>query len=354
MPATKQCIGSTHDGHTVDCYTLTNDTGMTAKIMTYGGILLSLHVPDRQGRLEDVVLGFDTLEPYLGDHPYFGALIGRYANRIARGHFRLNNVDYQLACNNGLNHLHGGLMGFDRRIWHARLSGPEAEPQLVLSYLSSAGEEGYPGNLQVEVTYTLTVRDELRLDYRAKTDMPTIINLTNHTYFNLAGYGTVLNHQLRLLADRFLPVDDMLIPTGEQASVAGTVMDFRQLTPIGSRLQSGDEQLRRAEGGYDHNWIVARKSEGCELAAEVVEPLSGRHMSVYTTQPGIQFYSGNFLDGRLRGKGGRFYEKHAGFCLETQHFPDSPNHPAFPSTQLQPADNYHHSTIYRFDAGLRP
>jgi len=353
MPVAKQKIGSTHDGQVVDCYTLTSETGMAAKIMTYGGILMSLHVPDRQGRLGDVVLGFDTLEPYLGDHPYFGALIGRYANRIARGRFRLDGADYQLACNNGPHHLHGGRAGFDRRLWHAQPSGSETEPQLVLSYLSPDGEEGYPGNLLVEVTYSLTARNELRLDYQAKTDAPTILNLTHHAYFNLAGRGTVLEHRLRLAADRFLPVDNTLIPTGEQSAVAGTVMDFRKSTAIGLRLQSDDEQLRHAEGGYDHNWILTKTSDGCELAAEVMEPASGRCMSVYTTQPGIQFYSGNFLDGRLRGKAGRFYEKHAGFCLETQHFPDAPNHPTFPSTRLQPSGAYSHTTIYRFDA-VRP
>jgi aldose 1-epimerase len=354
MPITRQPLGSTHDGRPVDGYTLANDAGMAAKIMTYGGILMSLQVPDRHGRLTDVVLGFDTLTPYLGEHPYFGAIIGRYANRIARGRFRVQDVDYQLACNNGPNHLHGGRTGFDRRLWRARPSGSEAEPQLTLSYLSPDGEEGYPGNLQTEVAYTLTARNELRLDFRAQTDAPTIINLSHHAYFNLAGYGTVLDHHLRLLADRFLPVDDTLIPTGEQALVAGTAMDFQRLTPIGSRLQPDDEQLRRAAGGYDHNWIVTKASGRCQLAAEVAEPSSGRRMSVYTTQPGIQFYSGNFLDGRLCGKGGRFYEKHAGFCLEPQHFPDSPNQPGFPSTLLQPADDYRHTIVYRFDAGLLP
>jgi aldose 1-epimerase len=353
MPVTKQRLGSTHDGQVVDCYTLTSETGMTARIMTYGGILMALRVPDRQGCLDDVVLGFDTLAPYLGEHPYFGALIGRYANRIAQGRFHLDGVSYQLACNHGANHLHGGRLGFDRRLWRARPTGSEAEPQLALSYLSPAGEEGYPGNLQVDVTYTLTARNELRLDYQARTDAPTIINLTHHAYFNLAGRGTVLDHRLRLLADRFLPVDATLIPTGVQASVAGTVMDFRQLTAIGSRLPSDDEQLRHAEGGYDHNWILTKESRGCELAAEVMDPSSGRCMTVYTTQPGIQFYSGNFLDGRLRGKVGRLYEKHAGLCLEAQHFPDSPNQPAFPSTRLQASEDYHHTTIHRFDAGLQ-
>ena len=353
MPITRQPLGSTHDGRPVDGYMLTNDAGMAAKIITYGGILMSLQVPDRHGRLTDVVLGFDTLAPYLGEHPYFGAIIGRYANRIAQGRFRLQGMDYQLACNNGPNHLHGGRAGFDRRLWRARPSGPETEPRLTLSYLSPDSEEGYPGNLQAEVTYTLTARNELRLDYRAQTDAPTIINLSHHAYFNLAGCGTVLDHRLRLLADRFLPVDDTLIPTGEQAPVTDTVMDFQRLTPIGARLQPDDEQLRRAAGGYDHNWIVSKAPGHCQLAAEFTEPSSGRRMSVYTTQPGIQFYSGNFLDGRLCGKGGRFYEKHAGFCLEPQHFPDSPNQPAFPSTLLQPTDDYRHTTVYRFDAGLR-
>ncbi|MDD5577774.1 MAG: galactose mutarotase [Methylobacter sp.] len=354
MPIQKQYFGSTHDGQVVDCYTLTNPNGLEAHIMTYGGILVSLRIPDRHGELADIVLGFDSLAPYLAEHPYFGALIGRYANRIAHGRFRLDNREYQLACNNGPNHLHGGIAGFNKKVWQAdtELSGEDA--QLKLSCKSPDKEEGYPANVNVEVSYTLTRRNELKLDYRASTDAPTIINLTSHAYFNLAGRGDVLGHRLRLLADHYLPVDNTLIPTGEIAAVSGTPMDFRRVALIGENLQANaeSEQLQRAAGGYDHTWVLNRDNNACELAAEVMEPVSGRHMQVYTTQPGIQFYSGNFLDGRLTGKKGQAYQKHAGFCLETQHFPDSPNHPSFPSTLLIPSETYRHTTIYQF--GIAP
>jgi aldose 1-epimerase len=350
MPILKQYFGSTHDGQSIDCYILTNDSGLEARIMTYGGILVSLRIPDRQGALADVVLGFDSLAPYLSEHPYFGALIGRYANRIARGRFRLNHVEYQLACNNGPNHLHGGIAGFDKKVWQADAEINPDGPQLTLRCKSPDGEEGYPANVEVEVSYRLTGNNELRLDYSARTDIPTIINLTSHAYFNLAGRDSVLGHRLRLVADHYLPVDETLIPTGEQAVVTGTPMDFRRLTPIGHYLQSNaeSEQLQHARGGYDHNWVLTKNENACMLAAEVMELSSGRRMQVYTTQPGIQFYSGNFLDGTITGKQGQAYQKHAGFCLETQHFPDSPNHPCFPSTLLMPSAIYQHTTIYQF------
>jgi aldose 1-epimerase len=350
MPILKQYFGSTHDGRPIDCYTLVNRNGLEARIMTYGGILVSLRIPDRQGALADVVLGFDNPAPYLSEHPYFGALIGRYANRIARGRFRLNHVEYQLACNNGPNHLHGGIAGFDKKVWQADTEINTDGPQLILRCKSPDGEEGYPSNVEVEVSYRLTGNNQLRLDYSARTDGPTIINLTSHAYFNLAGHDSVLGHRLRLVADHYLPVDETLIPTGEQAAVTGTPMDFRRLTPIGHYLQTNadNEQLQRARGGYDHNWVLTKDENACTLAAEVMEPSTGRRMQVYTTQPGIQFYSGNFLDGALTGKRGRIYQKHAGFCLETQHFPDSPHHPSFPSTVLMPSETYRHTTIYQF------
>lgn len=349
MPVVKTPFGTTHEGQPVDCYRLSNDGGMEAHIMTYGGTLLSLRVPDRHGEMGDVVLGFDTLAPYLEEHPYFGALIGRYANRIARGHFRLNHNEYQLACNNGPNHLHGGVEGFDRKVWHAHVPVSVAGPQLILRCHSADGDEGYPGNLQVEVSYTLTQAGELRLDYRAKTDAPTIVNLTHHAYFNLAGGGDVLDHRLQIHAERFLPVDASLIPSGELAAVAGTPFDFRQLRRISEQLNAADGQLKRAAGGYDHCWVLSNKTGECMLAAEVRAPASGRRLRVLTTQPGLQCYTGNFLDGTLQGKNGAIYGKHAGMCLETQHFPDSPNQPGFPSVVLMPDEAYQHTTIYQFD-----
>lgn len=349
MPVTRQAFGHTHEGQAVECYTLTNDSGIEARIMTYGGTLLSLRMPDRHGEVADVLLGFDTLAPYLEEHPYFGALIGRYANRIAHGRFRLGSTAYQLACNNGSNHLHGGVDGFDRKIWHAHAPVSTLGAQLILRCHSPDGDEGYPGNLQVEVTYTLTQANELRLDYRARTDAPTIVNLTNHAYFNLAGGGDVLSHRVQILAKCFLPVDPSLIPTGELADVAGTPMDFRRLRAVNRNMPADDVQLQRAEGGYDHCWALNNKTSSCTLAAEVQEPGSGRRMRVFTTQPGIQFYTGNFLDGTLHGKHGEIYRKYAGLCLETQHFPDSPNQPGFPSTLLLPSETYQQTTIYQFD-----
>ncbi|MFB3829556.1 MAG: aldose epimerase family protein [Bryobacteraceae bacterium] len=342
---TKQPFGKTTAGEDVDLYTLANRNGMQAAITTYGGIVVSLKVPDRAGKAEDVVLGFDDLQGYLKRHPYFGALIGRYGNRIGQGKFTLNGVEYTLARNNGENALHGGLKGFDKAVWQARAE----DNRLALSHVSKDGDEGYPGTLSVTVTYTLTDNNELRIDYAATTDKDTVVNLTNHSYFNLsgAGNGDILKHQVMLNADRFTPVDAGLIPTGELKPVEGTPFDFRKPTEIGARIGQPDEQLVRGKG-YDHNFVVNGASGTLRLAARVTEPTSARVMEVYTTEPGIQFYTGNFLDGSLTGKGGKVYRHRYGFCLETQHFPDSPNKPEFPSTVLKPGQQYRSTTVYKF------
>jgi aldose 1-epimerase len=330
----------------MELYTLKKSNGVQAAISTYGGVLVSLKVPDRAGVLGDVVLGFDDLEGYLLPPPYFGAIIGRYGNRIAHARFTLNGVEYKLAKNDGENTLHGGNRGFDKVLWNAnKLSGQSLE----LTYLSKDGEEGYPGNLSVTVVYALTDNNELQIDYTATTDKDTVVNLSNHSYFNLAGQGEgdILAHQLTLNADRFTPVDQGLIPTGELRNVEGTPFDFRQPHAIGERIESADEQIALG-GGYDHNFILNRTGDGLSLAARVTEPNSGRVMEVLTTEPAIQFYTGNFLDGTIRGKGGKVYGRRSAFCLETQHYPDSPNHPSFPSTVLKPGATYRTTTVYRF------
>jgi aldose 1-epimerase len=344
----KEAFGETPDGVKVDLYTLTNSTGAVAKIMTYGAILTELDVPDRDGKPGDVVLGFDNLKDYLAGHPYFGATVGRVANRIAKGKFTLDGKEYKLAVNNGPNSLHGGTKGFDKVVWKAE---PETLPDgaaLKLTYHSKDGEEGYPGNLDVTVVYTLTSANALRIDYTAKTDKATPVNLTNHTYFNLAGAksGDILGHELTLFADRYTPADDTLIPTGEIKPVKDTPLDFTKPTRIGERI----DQLKSEPRGYDHNFVL--NSEGKELAltARVHEAKTGRRMEMYTTEPGVQFYTGNFLDGKQTGRGGVVYKKHAGFCLEAQHFPDSVNHPNFPSMTLQPGKTYRQTTIYKFTA----
>ena len=349
MNVTKQAFGKMPDGAPVGLYTLTNANGLEAKITTYGGAVVSLLAPDQSGNLDDIVLGLETLEEYIEESPYFGCIAGRYANRIAQGKFTLNDVEYTLAQNDGENHLHGGLKGFDKVVWAAEERSSDDGVGLKLTYLSKDGEEGYPGNLSVEVVYTLTNADELRIEYLATTDKDTIVNLTNHTYFNLAdgGAGDILGHELMLNAGRFTPIDDTLIPTGELRSVEGAPMDFRQLTPIGARIEQDDEQLRFG-GGYDHNWILNSADGSLVLAARVQEPITGRVMEVYTTEPGIQFYSGNFLDGSITGKGGKVYQKRNGFCLETQHFPDSPNQPNFPLAVLKPGQTYQTTTIFKF------
>ena len=345
VPAASKKIswGMTPEGQPVELYTLTNAKGSEARIMTYGGVVVSLKVPDRSGALGDVVAGFDNLEGYLTPPPYFGALIGRYGNRIGGGQFSLDGMVYHLAKNDGANHLHGGVRGFDKRLWSAKQLSPQS---LELSYLSKDGEEGYPGNLSANVTYTLTDAQELRIDYLATTDKETVVNLTNHSYFNLAGEGDILAHQVMIHADRYTPVDKGLIPTGELKSVAGTPFDFQMAKAIGERIEQKDEQLMFGHG-YDHNWVLNRTGSGLETAAKVTEPKSGRVMEVLTTEPGLQFYTGNFLDGTLKGKG-RVYTRRAAFCMETQHFPDSPNKPAFPSTVLKPGKTYRTTTVYRF------
>ena len=349
MKIEKHAFGKTGDGTPVELYTLTNANGLEAKITNYGGIVVSLLVPDRDGKPGDVVLGYETLGEYIENNPYFGTLVGRYGNRIARGKFTLEGIEYTLAQNDGENHLHGGLKGFDKVVWKADAVRSKNSVGLKLTYLSKDGEEGYPGNLSVTVVYTLTNDNELKIEYTAVTDKVTIVNLTHHGYFNLAGagLGDILGHELMIKADRFTPVDKGLIPTGELRSVKGTPMDFTRAVAIGARIDQAAEQLVLG-GGYDHNWVLNNGDGSLALAAKVYEPTTGRVMEVYTTEPGIQFYSGNFLDGSITGKGGKVYEYRYGFCLETQHFPDSPNKPDFPSTVLKPGETYTTTTIYTF------
>lgn len=339
-------FGKTPSGEAVDLYTLSNGKGMEVTVSTYGGVIVSLKVPDRTGTPGDVVLGFDNFEGYLKPPPYFGAIVGRYANRIAHAKFTLDGVAYTLAKNDGDNSLHGGTRGFDKRLWTpTRSSGQSVE----LTYLSKDGEEGYPGNLSTTVTYTVTDNNELRIDYSATTDKDTVLNLTNHSYFNLAGQGEgdILAHEVTIHADRFTPVDKTLIPTGEVRNVDGTPLDFRQPHTIGERIDSSDEQIGLGHG-YDHNFVLNRTGSGLELAAEVTEPKTGRVLEVLTTEPGVQFYTANFLNGTLTGKGGKVYGRRSAFCLETQHFPDSPNKPGFPSVVLKPGGHYQSTTVYRF------
>ena len=341
------------DGKPIEMFTLSNGRGIEMEVMSYGGIITALKVPDRDGRAADVVLGFDSPQRYLDQPPppYFGALIGRYGNRIARGKFTLDGRTYTLATNNDPNHLHGGTRGFDKVLWTAT-SGQSADgPSLILTRTSPDGEEGYPGNLQVRVTYTLTLRNELIVDYHATTDKATPVNLTQHSYFNLAGHdaGDILGHQLLINADRYTPVDATLIPTGELAPVEGTPFDFRQPTAIGARIDQDHPQLKNGKG-YDHNWVLNRTGTGLSLAARLTDPKSGRTLEIQTTEPGLQFYSGNFLDGTIKGKGGHVYAHRSGLCLETQHYPDSPNKPNFPSTILKPGQNYDSKTVFTFSA----
>jgi aldose 1-epimerase len=342
-------FGVTPSGDSVDIFTLTNAHGMEARIMTYGGIMVSLKVPDRKGVLGDIVLGYDSLAGYLRSSPYFGAIVGRYGNRIAKGRFTLDGATYHLATNNGPNALHGGLQGFDKVIWHAESFKRDSNVGVALTYTSPDGDQGYPGMLHATVTYMLTPANELAVEYRATADKPTPINLTQHSYFNLAGAGKgdILGEVLTINADRFTPVDSTLIPTGELAPVAGTPFDFRMPTAIGARIGQPDSQLKNG-GGYDHNFVLNRSDSGLSLAARVVDPGTGRIMTVSTTQPGVQFYTGNFLDGSITGKGGHQYLKRYGFCLETQHFPDSPNHADFPSTILRPGAEYRSRTVFAF------
>ena len=341
-------FGKTADGSAVEIYTLTNANGVELKAMTYGCVITSLKVPDRSGKFADVVLGFDTLDRYLKDSPYFGAVVGRYGNRIAKGQFTLSGKTYKLATNNGPNHLHGGNKGFDKVVWAASPKTSSQGVGVAFTRTSPDGEEGYPGNLHATVTYTLTDKNELIVEYRATTDKPTPVNLTQHSYFNLAADdGDILGHQLTIDADRYTPVDDTLIPTGELAPVAGTPFDFRKATAIGARINTDNPQLKNGKG-YDHNWVLNRTGTAPQHAVHVVEPKTGRTLDIATTEPGVQFYSGNFLDGTIEGKGGRVYKQRSGFCLETQHYPDSPNHPNFPSTILQPGRTYSSTTVFTF------
>jgi aldose 1-epimerase len=346
-----QPFGKTSDGHEVFLYTLRNQSGMEVKITNYGGTITSIKVKDRHGKFDDVVLGFDNLDGYVSKNntSYFGALIGRYANRIAHGSFVLDGKTYHVPINDGPNSLHGGLRGFDKRVWEAKDVSSARAPELELHYLSRDGEEGFPGNLSVTVRYSLGSENDLRLDYSATTDKDTMLNLTNHSYFNLAGPGNgdILKHKLTLEADRFTPIDQTLIPTGAIKSVAGTPLDFRKPMAIGARINQDDPQLKLAKG-YDHNFVLNHSAQGgLDLAAKVEEPHSGRVLEVFTTQPGVQFYSGNFLNGSVRGIGG-VYKFRSGLCLETQHFPDSPNHPNFPSVVLRPGEEFHQTSIFRF------
>ncbi|MCC6393908.1 MAG: galactose mutarotase [Bryobacterales bacterium] len=348
MKIRKQPFGQTKNGESVELYTLTNRNGVETSITNYGGRVVTLKVPDRAGKFADVVLGFDTLDGYLGNSPYFGALIGRYGNRIGKAKFTLDGKEYKLAANNGPNALHGGVLGFDKVVWNGE-QGAGEEPSLKLNYLSKDGEEGYPGNLSVTVVYTLTDRNELKIDYAASTDKDTVLNLTNHSYFNLAGEGVgdILNHEIMINADRFTPIDSGLIPTGELRPVKGTPFDLTKPVAIGAHINDKDQQILFGKG-YDHNFVL--NGGGLALAARVVEPKSGRVMEVLTTQPGVQFYTGNFLDGSVQGKGGKAYPHRSAFCLETQHFPDSPNKPDFPSVVLKPGEKFESTTVYRFTA----
>jgi aldose 1-epimerase len=339
------------DGTAVDLYTLTNAHGIEVRVTTYGAILVSIRTPDRRGQLADIALGFDSLDDYRTRSRYFGAVVGRYGNRIARGRFTIDGRTFQLATNNGVNHLHGGVNGFDKAVWRGEPFERDGSAGVVLHHRSPDGEEGYPGALDATVTYTLTPNDALVVEYSATSDRATHVNLTQHSYFNLAGEGSgdILQHQLTINADRYTPVDQGLIPTGELASVEGTPFDFRRPTTIGARIDADNEQLRFG-AGYDHNYVL-NGGPALRLAARVVEPTSGRTMEVSTTEPGMQFYAGNHLSGAT-GKHGHVYAKRSGFCLETQHFPDSPNQPAFPSTLLRPGTTYRTTTVFTF--GVAP
>ena len=344
----KQPFGKTADGQQADLYVLTNKNGMQAAITNFGATLVMLKVPDRKGNLADIVEGYDDVQGYAAGANFFGATIGRYGNRIAGAQFKLDGVTYKLAANNRPNHLHGGPKGFNKVYWEGKDVSKPDSPAVQFTYLSKDGEEGYPGNLNVKVTYTLTPKNEIRIDYSATTDKDTVVNLTNHSYFNLAGSGDILGHEVVIHASHTTPVDRTLIPTGELAPVKGTPFDFTTATTVGARIAQENEQLKFG-GGYDHNWVLDNKSGKLAPAVEVYEPTSGRVMVISTTEPGMQFYSGNFLDG-VKGKAGAVYARRSAFCFEPQHFPDSPNKPAFPSTELKPGKEYKSTTVYKFSA----
>ena len=367
MAVTQSTFGAMPDGTKIDLFTLTNANGLEVRVITYGAVIVSIKAPDRRGRFDDIVTGFDTLDGYLNRSRYFGAVVGRYGNRIANGRFTLDGKTYELATNNGKNHLHGGVRGFDKVVWSGRPFERDGNTGVALTYMSHDGEEGYPGTLNATVTYTLTPRNELIVDYAATTDKATPINLTNHSYVNLAGdgHGDILQHLLTIDADRYTPTDDTQIPTGELASVEGTPFDFRTPTAIGARIDASDEQIRRGHG-YDHNFVLRSGSadrsaslsgerstailsgERLHHAARLVDPSSGRTLDVATTEPGVQFYSGNNLDGSAVGKNGHVYARRTSLCLETQHFPDSPNHANFPSTILRPGERFQSQTVFTF------
>jgi aldose 1-epimerase len=348
---TKMTTKASYAGKPIEMVTLKNGRGIEVQAITFGAIITSIKVPDRAGTIADVALGFDAPEGYWTDppHPYFGAIVGRYGNRIAKGTFTLDGKAYPLAINNAPNTLHGGVKGFDKQVWDVTTKEEAAGSSAIFSRTSPDGEEGYPGTLRARVTYTLTEKNELIVDYHATTDKATPVNLTQHTYFNLAGEGsgTILDHELTLAADRYTPVDETLIPTGELAPVQGTPFDFRKATAIGARIDQANPQLKNGKG-YDHNWVLNKKGAGLQHAATLRDPKSGRTLDVSTTEPGVQFYSGNFLDGTIKGKGGKPYVLRSGLCLETQHYPDSPNQPKFPSTTLKPGDVYKSQTVFRF------
>lgn len=349
---TKSLFGTLPDGQQADLYTLTNSNGMTVKITNYGGIITHLTAPDKSGNWEDVVLGFDSLQPYLDGHPFFGALVGRYGNRIAKAEFELNGQKYSLLKNDGPNHLHGGGKGFDKVIWSVKEVLSDSTAGLELQYTSKDGEEGYPGNLDVTVTYTLQNDNALRIDYLATTDKTTIVNLTNHSYFNLSGLqNDILGHQVKIEADSLVAINETLIPKGALEPVKNTPFDFTTFQTIGARINDDSHEQIKNGGGYDHCWALRNTTGSLALAATAVDPVSGRQLEVYTTEPGVQFYTGNFLDGSLQGKG-KTYTKRYGFCLETQHFPDSPNQPQYPSTVLQPGEQYSTTTIFKL--GVQP
>ncbi|NCG27519.1 MAG: galactose-1-epimerase [Verrucomicrobiales bacterium] len=349
VKVSKTPFGSTSDGTAVDLFTLENANGMQAKITNYGGIVTQLHVPDQNGELGDVVLGYDKLSSYIKASPYFGCISGRYANRIAKGQFKIGEAAYKLATNNGENHLHGGNVGFDKQVWAAKEVTGLGKAGIELTYLSKDGEEGYPGNLDSKVTYWLTNQNELEIEYEAKTDKATPINLTHHSYFNLAGEGSgnILGHEVEIFANTFVPTDAGNIPLGELKKVTGTPFDFLTPHKIGERIEEKNQQLEFGKG-YDHNWVINDSGNSLNLAARVTEPRTGRVMEVLTDQPGIQFYTGNFLDGSNIGKGNKVYNHRNAFCLETQVHPDSPNQPDFPNSILKPGETYRHVCIYRF------
>lgn len=346
---TKSEFGKMPDGQIVDVYTLRNGQGAEADILTYGGIVQKLIMPDKNGKLADIVLGYDYLDGYRTNSPYFGALVGRYGNRIGGATFKLEGQTYELAKNNNGNSLHGGLVGFDKVVWTARPMMTGDGPSLILTYVSKDGEEGFPGNLEVTAIYTLTENNALQVEFSAKTDKPTVVNLTHHSYFNLAGQGNgdILGHIVYINSDKTTPVDSGLITIGQFAPVAGTPFDFRKPMTIGARINDPDTVLQYGPG-YDHNWVISKPPGQFGMQARVVEPTSGRVMEVWSDEPGLQFYAGNFLDGTITGKGGKVYQRRTGFCMEPQHYPDSPNKPQFPSTELKPGQKFHNTIVYKF------